>query len=107
MKIKTDQNEDPNINPDTNLEDISISPADVDAQHRRDDKIILHRIKKYCFYVGGIFAGLYVIVWLCNILLPQRFRWLTTDEITNLQNISLYILTGVLSALVSNYFFRK
>lgn len=107
MKIKTDQNEDSNINTDTNLADVSISSVDVDAQHRRDDKIILHRIKKYCFYVGGIVAGLYVLVWLWHVLLPQSLRWLNPDEITNLQNISLYILTGILSALVGNYFFKK
>ena len=107
MKIKTDENEYSNIDISVHDLDKNDSLLDLDRQHQKDDKIVLHRIKKFCFCTGAFVCCAYVVVWLWHILTPHSWRWLSVDETLNLQNVSLYILTGVVSALVSSYFFKK
>lgn len=108
MKIDTSSN-DPlsEISDNFKTSEIQISDADLERQHRRDDKVTLHRIKKICYYGFGAICTVFVIVWLWHVLMPERWRWLTENEITNIQSIALSIMTGAMASLVSSYFLKK
>lgn len=81
--------------------------ADLESQHRRDDKIVLHRIKKYSLIAFAIVAGITVVVYLWHVFMPEGARWLSDQEVGEIRSFALSICTGVGAALVGNYFFHR
>lgn len=108
MKIDTSSNDmGAEISNDVASSNLQISDTDLERQHRRDDKVTLHRIKKSCFYGFGVLCTVFVIVWLWHVVMPASWRWLVAEEITNIQSIAISILTGAIASLVISYFLKK
>lgn len=83
------------------------SDRDLLAQHRREESIMFYRIKKYASYLFAVLACAYVCIYLFNLLAPQWLRWLTAEDLSDMREVVVSILAGVLSSIVSGYFWHR
>jgi hypothetical protein len=58
-------------------------------EHKRDQKFRDHfeRLAIVGLWLGAIFAGLVGVTWLFHVLTPVSCHWLTSEELSKLQNI--------------------
>ena len=48
-----------------------------------------------------------MLVYFLHMVLPNSWRWLKGNELTELKDIAMPIIVGVVSTFICNYLFKK
>ena len=76
-------------------------------QQRREESIVLHKIKRRAIQAFSIVVAVYVLIFLVNLLCPHSWRWLEQEELDSMKELVISILTGIASGMVSAYFWGR
>lgn len=76
-------------------------------KYNQEEIKAFHVVKLVCIYFVPSIAAITIVVFFANKLLPEKCRWLSTTELTDLQTLCVSIISGVATTLVVNYFYRN
>ncbi len=94
---------------------LSGSPKGLDSENadeaflrwEKDEHKAFHWVKMGCIFVVPILAGVTIVCYFANILLPASCRWLTVEELSGIQSLVVSIISGVTTSLAVNYFYKN
>jgi hypothetical protein len=76
------------------------------AEHGRTERFRDHfeRLAIFALWVSAIAIALVGSVWLLHMVLPCRYRWLSTEDLSHIQSI---VTTGLLVGVIGNHFRKR
>lgn len=82
-------------------------PDTIRKRNKSEELNILFKIKRMVIYVVSIVLILIFVVYICHIIMPIKLRWLSAEEIEKIRSIAVSIIVGIMSSLISAYFFNR
>lgn len=82
-------------------------PDTIRKRNKSEELNILFNIKRIVIYVVSIVLILIFLVYICHIIMPIKLRWLSAEDIEKIRSIAVSIIVGIMSSLISAYFFNR
>ena len=87
---------------------------DVDAELEEKRKRRSFREETWFYYVRIVFLGFVSVLglvvassYVLHLILPESWRWLSSDQLSSLKDVTISIVTGALISQVTTYFLSK
>lgn len=89
------------------LQEADKDNADDLAQLHNKEIKAFHWVKLGCIWLIPFVAAAIIIAFTLNILLPHSWRWLTPTDLSGLQSLVISIVSGIVTSVAVNYFYKK
>ena len=82
--------------------------VDKESNHQKINEIkVKSWLKIVSFILVVVIAFAYTIVYTLHALLPKEIRWLLPEDLADIKNFVVSIVSGVLTAVVLSYFYDR
>ncbi len=85
----------------------SITQSQLDRAQSIQQQKVIHIIKIGLFTIVPFSLVVIMLVYFLHMVLPNSWRWLKGNELTELKDIAMPIIVGVVSTFICNYLFKK
>lgn len=82
-------------------------PDTIRERNKSEELNILFNIKRIVIYVVSIVLILIFLVYIYHLIMPIQARWLLSEEVEKIRSIAISIIVGIMSGLISTYFFKR
>lgn len=76
----------------------------MEQDFRRENRKLRHEIFKWAVRIVSIVFACIFIVYCIHLVLPEKLRWLSPEDLMQLKSLAVSICVGVLASFTSGYF---
>lgn len=76
----------------------------MEQDFRRENRKLRHGIFKWAVRIVSIVFACIFIVYCLHLVLPEKWRWLSPEDLIQLKSLAVSICVGVLASFTSGYF---